>query len=139
MSLSWIQCTLIGFGDEPSGTLMHHLLGLRPEDGLHAQLSLTRGETSSIRLFAVELGKLEGYNEPREAFDDQVQRGFEVAAAWLRSRPPGAFEQCRAAGLRLGLLIEGWLTGSRLQLGLPAEVVSACGAEGLPIDVWVRG
>jgi hypothetical protein len=88
MSLSSIQCTLVGFSDEPSGTLMQRLLGLRPEDGLHAQPSLTRGEPSTIRLFAVELVKLQGHPEPREEFDAQVQRGFAAAAAWLHSRPP---------------------------------------------------
>ena len=88
MSLYSIQCTLVGFSDEPSGTLMQDLLGLRSEDGLHAQPSLGRGDPSTIRLFAVGLVKLQGHAEPREEFDAQVQRGFAAAAAWLHSRPP---------------------------------------------------
>jgi hypothetical protein len=133
------QCTLVGLSDEPSGTLMQDLLGLRPEDGLPAQPSLGRGDSSTIRFFAVDLGKLQGHAEPREEFDARLQREFAAAAAWLRSRRLGAFGQCRAAGLRLDLVVESLLTSSRLQLGLPAELVSACGAEGLPIDVWTRG
>jgi hypothetical protein len=131
-----VRASLRGYGDEtPSGAAVFDLLGLEPEREALATQSDSAWRSANIELFAVDMADLLTYDEPSEEFAARVERGFLSAAAWLGSRPPGAFDRWRGQGRKADIFIGGWLLNEQFDIVLPAPFLMACGRAGLPIHI----
>jgi hypothetical protein len=136
MSLEWIRVSLRGTaGARATGNVLFELLALTPADGFAISPSDSVWKAARIVLVEVAAEDVKDTEEPSETFSARIREGLLRAAEWLNSRPPGAFDRCRAEGFKLDLFIGDWLDGEQFDLDLPAEFLLACGRVGLPITI----
>jgi hypothetical protein len=136
IGLRWMRASLRGHGGEsPSGAVFFDLLALEPEWASRAKRSVTTWQSANVELFAVDMADLRAHEEPSEAFAARIEQGFLLAAEWLNSRPPGAFDLWRGQGRKADVFIGGWLLNEQFDLMLPAPFLMACGRAGLPINI----
>jgi hypothetical protein len=136
IGLRWMRASLRGYGGEaPSEAAFFDLLAIEPEASSLAKPSVSAWQSANIELFAVDMADIQGHDEPFEEFASRVERGFLRAAEWLDARPPGAFDQWRAAGRTADIFIGGWLSNDQFDMLLPASFLAACGRAGLPVQI----
>lgn len=135
--LEWVRFSLGGYSLERAvGTELFEILALEPAAGFEeARPGTVVTQAAMIDFFTVAFEDVSGFEEPHEEFNAQVERGLLRVAEWLETRPPGAFDRCRAAGLVLYLFIGGWLDGEQFDLNFPTAFLLACGRAGVPVTV----
>ena len=136
MGFDWIRVSLRSWkpgmtvGAEP-----FQLLNLQPGDGLQSSEGSSEGQAALIYFVDEELASHTAADEPSAAFAQAVRAGLIRGAAWIESRPAGAFDRCRAAGLELDVFVGGWIDQDQMDLDLPAQFLRACGNAGLAISI----
>jgi hypothetical protein len=135
MSFEWIRICLLGWPTRRRalGNEFFDLLGLEPDAGFKTSPATMESQAAEITLVLASRD-VEAPQSDSE-FAATIATGLRRAAEWLQLRPCSVFERCRAAGIRLEILVAHVTDEGGFRLELPAEFVRECGRVGLPIRV----
>ena len=136
MSAEWIRISLRAWApDSIVGDELAQILSLTPGDGFLSRPGDEPGQASVIELVDEEREHHADSDEPSESFAEAVRESLLRAAAWLESRPPGAFAECRRRGWKVDIFVGAWIDQDQLDLDLPAAFLLACGKAELAISI----
>src|SRR5258708_28426698 len=122
MAIDWIHVCLRAW-KSPKGVVGREpfdLLSFHEGDAVRVKEGVGAFETSLIFFVDERLETYNGADDPHESFGSAIESGLVCAAAWIESRDASAFDQCRAAGLNIDVLIDSWIDHNQFDLALPA-------------------
>jgi hypothetical protein len=119
-----------------AGTKLFNPLHLDPADGYTpSEPGTVPSLTVSIDFALVRLEDFNGTTEGHEEFFAEFGRRLLQIAAWLDSRPTGAFAACREASLELMMGIAAEVDEDQFEVVLPPSFLAACARAELPIRI----